>query len=130
MEDVDMSEQLFADLKQLIGLIGGVSLAICGIFQVIKSAKTRDFNGLSKPFIFFWFIGDFASATYIITDTQAWPLLFEHIPGVICAAIIGFLWFWWQPLKLEWSWCRSRQIELSAMWRTIQLRVFPLFYLF
>ncbi len=43
---------------EIVGWIGAILLATCGLPQLYKSIKTKDFRGLSMLFILWWGLSD------------------------------------------------------------------------
>jgi len=76
---------------EIIGWVGAFLLATCGIPQVYKSVKTKDFSGLSILFILWWGIGEVLVLYYVINRAFRWPLLFNYGLNIIAVFIIlGF----------------------------------------
>jgi len=76
---------------ELIGWIGAILLATCGIPQLIKAIRTRRFEGLSVIFLFWWLFGEVFVLFYIIHKAFRWPLLFNYGINIIIIFVILFL---------------------------------------
>lgn len=77
------------ELIELIGWIGAILLATCGIPQLIKTIKTKNFNGLSLTFILWWFAGEVLTLIYISREAFKLPLLFNYgINIIVCITIL------------------------------------------
>ncbi|VVB77589.1 PQ loop repeat protein [uncultured archaeon] len=76
---------------ELIGWIGAVLLATCGLPQLFKTLKTKDFSGLSLTFIVWWFFGEVLTLFYIVYTAFRWPLLFNYAINIIVCIMIFIL---------------------------------------
>jgi len=73
---------------EIIGWIGAVLLATCGLPQMYKSIKTRDFRGLSMIFILWWGFGELFTLYYILNRAFRLPLLFDYAINIIAVFVI------------------------------------------
>lgn len=73
---------------EVVGWIGALLLATCGLPQLFKTLKTKDFSGLSLTFIVWWFLGEVLTLTYIIYSAWRWPLIFNYAINIIVCIII------------------------------------------
>ena len=71
----------------LIGWVGSLLLAFCGLPQAIQSVKSGDSNGINSGFIWAWFIGELMTLIYIIPEFK-WPLIFNYTANIIFILII------------------------------------------
>jgi uncharacterized protein with PQ loop repeat len=78
-------------LIEIIGWIGAILLATCGLPQLFKSIKTRNFDGLSLTFIIWWMAGEILTLTYITNQAFKWPLIFNYGINIIVCIIILIL---------------------------------------
>lgn len=76
---------------ELMGWFGAFFLALQGVSQLIKTIKTRDFSGLSRLMILFWFLGEIFILVYIFYQEKLqWPLVFNYVLNIfICTTILG-----------------------------------------
>lgn len=72
---------------EIIGWIGSVLLAFCGLPQAIESYKTKSSAGLTWGFLLMWFVGEIFTVIYIIPKWH-WPLLFNYTANIIFLSII------------------------------------------
>lgn len=79
---------------EIIGWIGSILLAFCGLPQAIESYKTKSSAGLTWGFLLMWFVGEIFTIIYIIPKWH-WPLLFNYTANVIFLSII--LWYKIKP---------------------------------
>jgi uncharacterized protein with PQ loop repeat len=76
---------------EIIGWIGAVLLATCGLPQLYTTLKTRNFDGLSILFLVWWLAGEILTLIYISSVAFRWPLIFNYsLNIVIPIIIIGF----------------------------------------
>ena len=76
---------------EIIGWLGALLLATCGLPQLIKTIKTRSFEGLSITFLFWWLFGEIFVLFYIILGAFRWPLIFNYGINIVIIFIILFL---------------------------------------
>jgi uncharacterized protein with PQ loop repeat len=72
---------------ELIGWLGSILLAFCGLPQAIESYKTKSSEGLTWGFIGMWFIGEIMTFIYILPQ-MVLPLIFNYTANIIFLAII------------------------------------------
>lgn len=74
---------------EIIGWIGSLLLALCGVPQAIKAYKTGKFADGSWIFLLMWGVGEFFTLIFITCDELfAWPLVVNYSLNM---AIVGFL---------------------------------------
>ena len=71
----------------IIGYIGSIMLAVCGLPQAIESFKTKSSEGLTWGFILLWFFGELFTFAYIIPKMDL-PLLINYSANIIFLIII------------------------------------------
>ena len=72
---------------EIIGWLGSILLAFCGLPQAIESYKTKSSEGLTWGFLFMWFVGEIFTIIYILPQ-MVLPLLFNYTANVIFLSII------------------------------------------
>ena len=72
---------------ELIGWLGSILLAFCGLPQAIESYKTKSSEGLTWGFIGMWFIGEILTIIYILPQ-MVLPLIFNYTANIIFLSII------------------------------------------
>jgi uncharacterized protein with PQ loop repeat len=72
---------------ELIGWLGSILLAFCGLPQAIESYKTKSSEGLTWGFIGMWFIGEIMTIIYILPQ-MVLPLIFNYTANIIFLSII------------------------------------------
>ncbi len=75
-------------LINIIGWIGAVLLATCGLPQLFKSIKTKNFDGLSLVFIIWWLLGEIFLLIYVSYEAFKLPLLFNYGINILVCLII------------------------------------------
>jgi uncharacterized protein with PQ loop repeat len=66
------------NMVELLGWLGAVCFAICGLPQTVKVVKDGHGNGLSKIFLWLWFWGEVSTLIYVCLSTFSWPLFFNY----------------------------------------------------
>jgi len=72
---------------EIIGWLGSILLAFCGLPQAIESYRTKSSEGLTWGFLFMWFVGEILTIIYILPQ-MVLPLLFNYTANVIFLSII------------------------------------------
>lgn len=74
---------------EYLGYLSGLLLAICALPQVIKCIKTGNAKGLSKLFIWFWFLGEIGLLIFSINRLgYIGPLLLNYGANILFLLII------------------------------------------
>lgn len=74
---------------EMIGWIGSILLAFCGLPQAIESYKTKNSDGLTWGFLIMWGLGEIFTIIYIIPKWH-WPLIFNYTANIIFISIIVY----------------------------------------
>jgi uncharacterized protein with PQ loop repeat len=72
---------------EIIGWIGSILLAFCGLPQAIESYRTKSSDGLTWGLLLMWFWGEIFTIIYIIPKWH-WPLIFNYTANIIFLIII------------------------------------------
>lgn len=72
---------------ELIGYIGSICLAICGLPQCVLSIKNGHSNGISLGFLLLWSLGELFTLFYIIPKADV-PLLLNYSANLVLLAVI------------------------------------------
>jgi len=62
----------------MLGWIGSLLLAVCGLPQAVKSYREKNSDGISWGFITLWTLGEIFTLIYILNDAFAWPLVCNY----------------------------------------------------
>jgi len=73
---------------EVIGWIGALLLATCGLPQLIKTLRTRSFDGLSLTFVTWWLLGEVLTLAYVAYVAFRWPLIFNYGFNIAVCVII------------------------------------------
>jgi uncharacterized protein with PQ loop repeat len=74
---------------EIIGWIGGILLAFCGLPQAIESYRTKSSAGLTWGFLIMWGVGELFTIVYVIPKWH-WPLIFNYTANIIFISIIVY----------------------------------------
>ena len=69
---------------EVIGWIGAILFALCGIPQAWKAYKDGHSDGLSWSFLLMWFGGEVLTIAYVLTKSDVAPLLLNYILNLVC----------------------------------------------
>ena len=72
---------------ELIGWLGGILFAACGIPQVIQCWRQGHSNGLDWTFLLLWLSGEVLTIIYVIPKLD-YPLLFNYTCNLMCLLVI------------------------------------------
>lgn len=72
---------------EIIGWLGSILLAFCGLPQAIESYRTKSSEGLTWGFLFMWFVGEILTIIYILPQ-MVLPLIFNYTANIIFLSII------------------------------------------
>jgi len=67
---------------EIIGWIGSILFAICGLPQAIECHKAGHSRGLSWIFLLCWFFGEIFTIIYIFPKMDM-PLLFNYVLNMV-----------------------------------------------
>ena len=65
-------------MNEVVGWIGSLLFAICALPQVIHTFKTRKTDDVNELFLWFWFLGEVFTFSYVVVDDIA--NINYHIP--------------------------------------------------
>ena len=66
------------NIVELLGWLGAVCFAICGLPQTVKVVRDGHGNGLSKSFLWLWFWGETLTLAYVAITSASLPLMFNY----------------------------------------------------
>jgi len=72
---------------EIVGWIGAIFLACCGMPQALQSWKEGHSNGLSWGLILLWLFGEIFTLAYVI-PTGNLPLIFNYIFNIIVILVM------------------------------------------
>lgn len=76
-------------LFEIMGWIGSICLAICGIPQAWQSYKDKHSDGISWGFVLLWAFGEIFALAYVY-DKLDLPLLLNYATNILILAVILF----------------------------------------
>lgn len=76
------------NIVELLGWLGAICFAICGLPQTTKVVKDGHGDGLSKPFLWLWFWGEILTLVYVCIDKFSWPLFFNYAVNLTFLSIM------------------------------------------
>ena len=78
----------------ILGWIGSLCFAFCGVPQLVKCLKQGNAYGVSGLFLLLWLLGEiFFTGATLLEFGVVWWLLFNYILNTICILIIGHYYF-------------------------------------
>lgn len=69
---------------EIVGWLGGILFALCGLPQAIHTIRTKSARDFSAPFLLMWFGGEICMITYAVAELHNGPLLFNYIGNLLC----------------------------------------------
>lgn len=87
-------------MTELIGWIGGILFAVCGLPQAIQSFKQGHSLGLSSLFLAMWTSGEVLTLVYVLLKHGLdWPLVFNYGMNLLFLTVI--IYFKIKPRSLD-----------------------------
>jgi len=78
-------------MRKMIGWIGAIAFAICGLPQAVKSIQDGHSNGLAWGFLGLWLIGELFTIYYVWEDKRKLaPLIFNYCLNIVFLGVIIF----------------------------------------
>lgn len=75
----------------MIGWIGSLALALCGLPQALKCIKDRNANGLDTTFLVLWTVGEALTLAAVSHDASSLIyLLFNYASNLLFLSIIWY----------------------------------------
>ena len=74
---------------EVIGWIGSLAFALCGLPQVIQSIRDGHSRGLNSWFLFLWCLGEACTLAYVLPSGNA-PLITNYVLNGICLSILVY----------------------------------------
>jgi uncharacterized protein with PQ loop repeat len=71
----------------IIGYIGSILLALCGVPQAIKAWKTNSAKDISWLFLLSWLLGEMFTFAYVLPKFDL-PLLLNYVVNMIVISVI------------------------------------------
>jgi uncharacterized protein with PQ loop repeat len=90
MEEVIMDYTLLS----LVGWVGAILLAFCGLPQAVHSFRTKSSDGVTWGLISMWGLGEVFTIIYVFPKMD-WPLLFNYAANIVFISVI--LWYKVRP---------------------------------
>jgi uncharacterized protein with PQ loop repeat len=72
---------------EIVGWLGSILFAACGLPQAIECYRTGHARGLAWPFLIMWFLGEVFTLAYIIPNPN-WPLIFNYTINLVFLVVI------------------------------------------
>lgn len=83
---------------EIMGWLGSICLAVCGIPQAIQSYKDKHSEGISNGFLILWSLGEIFALAYVY-DKLDLPLLLNYATNIFILAVI--IYYKMYPKKSE-----------------------------
>ena len=91
MHDVIFSIAGFNLTYEIVGWIGSMLFAFCGLPQDIHAFRNKNSDGMTWSFIMMWLWGEIFTLIYISSKQDVVPLLANYILNVVFLLVI--VWF-------------------------------------
>ena len=78
------------ELGEIIGWVGNISLAICGIPQAIKCHRNGHAKGIDPYFLWMWYIGEWMACFYHNYTSDRVPQNINYTVNLIAISIIVY----------------------------------------
>ena len=74
----------------IVGIIGSILLALCGLPQAITSIRQKHSEGISSLFLSMWGIGELLVLAYILGTSVDLILVANYVVNIVLVGIIAF----------------------------------------
>lgn len=77
-------------MGEILGWLGGMLLAFCGLPQALKCYRTGHAYGVDTLFAWMWMIGEILCLLYVIgwIAPLSWPLIANYFLNIVLVAVI------------------------------------------
>jgi uncharacterized protein with PQ loop repeat len=72
---------------EIVGWIGSVLLALCGLPLAWQSFRDKHSHGISNAFLVMWLVGELLTFSYVLPKKD-YPLLFNYGLNIVCLVIV------------------------------------------
>lgn len=72
---------------EIIGWIGSVLFAACGLPQAVACWQAGHARGLAWGFLLMWFVGEILTLVYVLPKLD-WPLIFNYVVNLVFLVIM------------------------------------------
>lgn len=79
-------------MLNILGWIGSILFAICGLPQAIKCYKEKHADGISTSFLLMWLFGEIFTMIYVLPKMDL-PLLFNYSINLVFLFVITYFKF-------------------------------------
>jgi uncharacterized protein with PQ loop repeat len=76
---------------EIVGWVGSVLFAFCGLPQAIHSWKQKNSDGITYSFLLMWTAGEIMTLVYVFQKSDVAPLLLNYAANIIFLSVI--IWF-------------------------------------
>lgn len=76
-------------MMDVIGWLGSMLFALCGLPQAVQSYKQKHSNGLAWMFLLMWFFGEVLTFIYVLPKAD-YPLLANYVVNFGFLIVIGY----------------------------------------
>jgi len=83
-------------LMEIIGWMGGILFAFCGLPQAIKTYRTQHARDISWWFLWMWVFGEIFTLIYVFDNNMMsgewqYPLIANYFFNTIIVSFIGYM---------------------------------------
>ena len=77
-------------MSALLGWLGAIALALCGIPAACKAIRDGHARGLSTAFVALWWIGELAMLAHVIAERSGAALVANYAANAVLVSVIVF----------------------------------------
>jgi uncharacterized protein with PQ loop repeat len=78
-----------SNLLELVGWVGSVLLAFCGLPQAVASWRNGNSSGVSWGLLVMWGLGEVLTLFYVLPRMEI-PLLFNYVTNILFIVVISY----------------------------------------
>lgn len=76
-------------MTELVGWVGSILLAFCGLPQALHSWRTKSSDGVSWGLVLMWGLGEVLTLFYVFPRME-WPLIFNYAANIVFISVIAY----------------------------------------
>ena len=73
---------------EVVGWVGAICFALCGLPQAVHSYRTKASHGVTWGMLGLWTVGEILTLWYILATTAQGPLILNYVFNLACLGVI------------------------------------------
>lgn len=81
-------------MSALLGWLGAIALALCGIPAACKAIRDGHARGMSSAFIALWWLGELTMLGHVVLERAGAALVTNYLANVLIVGVIVYFKIW------------------------------------